>query len=118
MRESATSGNEMAAKKNGRSTFGQCQKPSGLLGYYSSVDYVIWLAADHCRACSFTHYQVEALLFHELKHTGQRQTDEGPVWILQGHDWEGFFEEILIYKDWRPDIAHLRKAFQLNLFDE
>ena len=104
-------------KKNGQSTFGQCRKPSGLLGYYAAVDFIIWLAADHCRASLFTHWQVEASLFHELKHTGMRMTDEGLVWTIQGHDWEGFAEEIVFYGDWRPDVVYIRKAFQLTLFE-
>lgn len=101
-------------KKKGGLTFGQCQKPSGLLKYYSAVDYVVWLAADHCRASLFTRWQVEALLFHELKHTRLKVNDEGAFFVLQGHDWEGFVEEVAYYQDWRPDMTQLKSAFGLQ----
>ncbi len=61
----------------GRLTFGKCQKPSGLLKHFSGVDFVIWLAADHCRM--FEPAQFEALLFHELCHVGSSKDAAGKV---------------------------------------
>lgn len=105
-------------KTGGRLKFGQCQKPTGLLAYFSNLDFAVWLAADHCTATMFTNLQVEALVFHELKHAGFKESEEGErTWTVEGHDWEGFAEEIRLYGDWMPDISNIREAFQMHLFE-
>lgn len=104
--------------RGGRLRFGQCQKPSGLLAYFSQFDFVVWLAADHCNATVFTRLQVEALVFHELKHAGFKESEDGErTWTVEGHDWEGFAEEIRLYGDWMPNISNIREAFQMHLFE-
>lgn len=91
-------------------TLGKCQKPSGLLKHFSAADFVIWLAADHCRDRRFTAYQVEALLFHELCHTDRDPESGKPV--LVGHDWEGFAAEVAHYGAWESATAHLAQQFE------
>lgn len=101
----------------GKLKLGQCQKPSGLLSYFSHTDFVIWAAADNC--LGFTWYQMEALLYHELKHASVDYDDQGEKKLtINGHDWEGFADEVRLYGDWKPDIEQIRKAFQPTLFDK
>lgn len=87
-----------------RRLLGKCQRPTGLLHYFCKADFVIWLAANNCQG--LTAWQIEALVFHELKHAGL--DDDGPV--LVPHDWEGFAEEIERYGLWKRDIEPIAKA--------
>jgi hypothetical protein len=105
-------------KSKGTLTLGRCLKPSGLLSYFSRTDFIIWAAADHCRLYQFTYWQIEALLFHELKHAVvERKADEDRKLSLKPHDWEGFVDEIRFYGAWRSSIERLREVFQPTLFD-
>lgn len=90
---------------------GKCQRPSGLLGYFSECDFVVWFAANNCRDIGITRWQMEALIFHELKHA--KMEDDQAVSVP--HDWEGFGEEVQVYGLWKADIAMVAEAFGKNL---
>jgi hypothetical protein len=69
-------------------------------------DWAVRLAADNCRASPFDDRQIEALLYHELKHYvvgGEgREAGEG------GLDLEVFADELRRYgywNDWRKALA-------------
>ncbi len=103
-------------KSKGKLTLGKCQKPSGLLAYFSNTDFIIWIAADHTRG--FDYITMEALLFHELKHADVEFDDFDEIKpVINPHDWEGFADEIRIYGAWKSDIEMIQKAFQPTLFD-
>lgn len=103
--------------KGGKAVMGKCVKPSGLAGYYAGADFVIWLAADHAWAYELKDEQIEALLFHELLHIGKEATDNGPVYYVRPHDFEGFKAEIHEYGFWLPEIKEIANVFQLRLED-
>jgi hypothetical protein len=87
-----------------RRILGKCQRPSGLLGYFSGADFVIWLAANNC--IGLTKWQVEALIFHELNHASM---DQGEATLVP-HDCECFASEIKRYGLWKTDIEHIAEA--------
>jgi hypothetical protein len=100
----------------GKMKLGQCQKPTGLLSYFSNTDFVIWVAADNC--IGFTYWQIEALLFHELKHASVDYDEKGEKKLaVEGHDLEAFVDEVRLYGAWKADIEQMKKAFQPTLFD-
>jgi hypothetical protein len=92
------------ATEKPRKLLGKCQRPSGLLAYFSRFYFVVWLAANNCQG--MTNWQIEALVFHELKHAFVE--DGEPVSIP--HDWEGFAEEIQRYGLWKQDIVPIAEA--------
>lgn len=109
-------------KSKGRVVFGKTSKPSGMLKHFSEADFVVWLAADHCRAAAFDDRQIEALLFHEMLHTAVTAPDEntgrggGPT--LVPHELEVFRAEVEIYGLWAPELKEVGPAFQqVSLFD-
>lgn len=103
-------------KSKGRATFGKCSKPSGLLKHFSEAQFVIWLAADHCRAAGYRDRELEALLFHEMLHTAVTEPDEntgrggGPA--LVPHELEVFRAEVEIYGLWAPALKEIAPAFR------
>jgi hypothetical protein len=114
---------KQGGKSKGRATFGKCSKPSGLLKHFAECQFVIWLAADHCRAAEFGDREIEALLFHEMLHMGVSEADEntgrggGPT--LVPHELEVFRAEVEIYGLWAPDLKEVGPAFQqASLFDQ
>ena len=94
-------------KTAGKRKLGQCQKPTGLLRHFSEMDFIVWIAADHCRFINY--YQITALVFHELKHAGYNP--ENDEYEIKTHDFEGFNSEIEIFGAWKSDIAAMQKAF-------
>lgn len=106
---------KQGGKSKGRVVYGKCSKPSGLLKHFAETQFVIWLAADHCRAAGFDDRQLEALLFHEMLHTGLSEVDEntgrggGPT--LVPHELEVFRAEVEIYGLWAPDLKSVGPAF-------
>jgi hypothetical protein len=92
----------------GRNVLGRCQKIGGVTKIYSKDHFLIWLAADNCRAMKATRLQIEALLFHELCHAG---VDEGQAFTV-GHDYEGFCRELKEYGAWKIDLADMTRAAQ------
>lgn len=105
---------EKGGKSHGRETLGACQKPTGLLRHFSGSDFVIWLAADHLREREAKAYEVEAIVFHELLHTGSN--DDGDP-VLIGHEWEGFGAEIEQYGVVATGASYLASAMQPFLFE-
>ena len=101
-------------KTRGQLKLGQCKKATGDLKYFSEMDAVIWLAADH-------HYglgdrRVEATLYHEMMHLWVDE-EEGKL-ALVGHDFEGFAAEVVKYGDCLPDVQQMAGAFrQLAMFE-
>lgn len=98
-------------KTNGRAKLGACQKLSGILRDTLEAQNLIWAAADHLRVREFTAWELEALVYHELCHAGEK---------LRSHDFEGFGAEIVRYGTWRIDLqvadAAIRQSHQLTLF--
>lgn len=109
-------------KRGGKAVYGRCQSLAGVARHYAGASYLIWAAADHCRAARLTGRQLEALVFHELCHLAPGEEDEetgeqAPP-VLVGHDFEGFLAELDVYGPWRPDLARAGETFaQLALFD-
>lgn len=94
-------------KTGGKNKSGQCQKPTGLLKHFSEMDFIVWLAADHCQFNNY--YQITALVFHELKHAGYNP--ENGEYEIKTHDFEGFNREVEIFGAWKRDTAAIQKAF-------
>lgn len=99
-------------KTRGRSTLGKCIKASGLPKYFTEADYIIWLAADHCRAFGLSQQQIEALTFHELLHAQLDDSGEDPAWKVRPHDVEMFNEELLRYGAWTSELKSAKDAFE------
>lgn len=109
-------------KSKGRVVFGKCSKASGLVKHFSESQFVIWLAADHCRMARYGDREIEALLFHEMLHTAVAEVNEntgrggGPT--LVPHDLEVFRAEIEVYGLWAADLRDVAPAFQqASMFD-
>lgn len=110
-------------KSAGMGNLGKCVKPSGLTKWFANSDFVIWLAADHLRALNehpaptpaegqrlpATWWQIEALVFHQLKHAGW---DEESGATIKHHEFEGFAQEVEEYGPWKEDIEVMRVAFR------
>jgi len=94
-------------RSNGKNTLGKCQKASGLLGYFVPSTFVIWLAADHLRGK--TTHQIEAVLYHELKHIGL--DDNGDPCVV-AHDFTGFLSELDRYGCYLEDLAIAKAHFE------
>lgn len=87
-----------------RRVLGKCQRPGGLLLHFAKAHFVVWLAANNCKG--LTAWQIEALVFHELKHA--KVEDDKPTSVP--HDWEGFAEEIQRYGLWKSDMEPIAEA--------
>jgi hypothetical protein len=92
---------------NGKDTLGKCVKLSGVTKIYTGDVFLIWLAADHANYHQLTHYQMEALIFHELCHA--TETDKGQPTIAP-HDATVFIAEIEEYGLWMADLVQLGQA--------
>lgn len=104
-------------ENKGRAILGKCNKPGGYARYFALCDWVIWLAADHCRQLEFTDEQIEALLYHELKHCVLVGKDAKPG--VRGHDYEVFADELNRYGFWNQGRENLKRAVQGRMeFDE
>lgn len=88
-----------------RRKLGTCQKPGGLLEYFSKADFIVCLMANNC--LGLTNWQVEAVVYHELKHAGITEKGE---WTTMPHDCECFAQEIERYGLWKSDLAKIARA--------
>jgi hypothetical protein len=109
--------------KAGNPTLGKCAKLSGATRYFAESDFLIWLAADHHTTFSATNRQVEAVIFHELKHVGaeiDEDTGELKGFTTVGHELEIFKDEIDVYGLWRLEMQPIARAMavQLSLMGE
>lgn len=100
-------------EKGGRATLGKCVKPGGIAHYFALCDWVILLSADQCRDRKFDDTQVEALLYHELKHCVLVGKESKPG--TQGHDFELFSDELRRYGFWGATQREAKQAVQLRL---
>ena len=100
-------------KSRGSVTLGMCIKLSGLAKYFGKVDFVIWLAADHCRERPGLNFA--GTMFHELMHVDK---DENDLPVTRPHEWEGFSAEVERFGIWRPSMQPIARAFQESLLPE
>lgn len=100
-------------QSQGNSTLGKCTKPSGLMLFYFRADFVIWLAADHVYDYKLTRWQIEAALYHELKHCAYDEDEDTgeKTPALRGHDIEAFNDEISEYGAWKSELKATAKVF-------
>lgn len=89
---------------------GKTTVPSGIAKYFSLTDYVVWLAADHCRRLEFTDDQIAALMYHELCHCTLKGT-EADIPGIRKHDFEGFNAEVEKYGAWNDSLVVTKAAF-------
>lgn len=89
-----------------------CVPLKGIAGYYSHADYMIWVAADKVDENPYSRYQVEAMLFHELKHIDAGQGDEGIITNTHPHELEVFRDELEHYGFWRSDRLAVAQVVQ------
>lgn len=103
-------------RKGGHPVFGKMAKRSGLLSAFTTCDFVVWLAADHVLEAEYTDRQIMALLHHELMHIGFEDPEDGEdgprKYVLVGHDFEGFKEELRVYGAWEDMLAEAAEAFE------
>lgn len=103
-------------KKGGHPVFGKTQKRSGLVSAFTSADFIVWLAADHVLEAEYTDRQITALLHHELMHISYEDpadgTDGARKYVLVGHDYELFAEELRIYGAWEEMLKEAAAAFK------
>lgn len=100
-------------ESGGSSVFGKCTKPSGLLAFYTERHFIIWLAADHCRAWEFGDREIEALLYHELCHAELiEDEDTGQVKAKTlAHEVEMFVSELDRYGLWHDSLKRAKYGF-------
>lgn len=104
----------------GREILGKASRPSGISKFLlEDVDFLLYVAADHCRNLGMTNYTMEAELFNLLC---QCFVDaEGKPMIL-GPDFSGFTAELRAYGTWNEELKIGGRAFrdtpvQLSLID-
>lgn len=103
-------------QSRGKLTLGQAQSATGLAHYFGNVEFVIWLAADHCRVMGLDAQKITAALFHELCHIDWDDAKEKAQLIA--HDFEGFVDEMREFGLWRRDLEVVTKAAQqMPLFE-
>lgn len=98
------------ATTGGKHVQGKCVKPTGLLAHLAHADFIVLMTVSDCQG--YTRHQVEALLYHELRHMGR--DDQGKLRYVS-HDVEAFGSEIARYGWWMPDLRNFGKAVQLRL---
>lgn len=109
-----------AKKSKGATMFGNCAKVSGLTKYFGLTDWVLEIAADLLREMKATNFQVEALIFHELKHIKVTIDDEGqPSYAYVREEYSAFADEIKRYGAWHGEIERVAESFaQAPLFGQ
>lgn len=98
-------------KAKGGEKLGRCVLATDLVKHYSGAHWVIWIAADHTLTNELTRLQVQALLYHELKHCALKGLLQRPG--IQKHDSEVFVGEVVRFGAWRPELEQLEQAFRL-----
>ena len=97
-------------KLNGKITLGKCVRLTGAAKHLAAegTEFLIWVAADHAEAVRLTEGQLEALLWHELRHVA-RSVKTGSA-AIRPHDAELFAGEIVRYGAWRRDLRQAADA--------
>jgi hypothetical protein len=88
-------------QEKGQPRLGGVVRGNAVLRELGSTDFVVWLAADHCRDFSVTDRQRDANLFHQLSHCS---VDEQGKPFISGHDFEGFESEVHRYGAWSVNL--------------
>ena len=105
---------------NGRAILGQAKRPNMVWKHFlEDVDYILFVASDHCRTQMLTNYACEALLFRLLC---QCFVDEEGKFTILDYDFQGFVAELNAYGPWTEDLKVGARAFrnspvQLSLDD-
>lgn len=85
----------LGGTSGGNATLGKCVKVTGLTKHFASdYHFVIWLAADHVVDFMLDDDEIEAIVFHELKHIEVLEEGE---YRVRGHDIELFVQEVELY---------------------
>jgi hypothetical protein len=98
----------------GAPRFGQLQKATGLLAHYCPDRFVIWIAADHVRDYHCSHFQLEALVYRELRHLSLEHNDKTgeDKLVITGYDFAGFVRELERYGAWHADLHRMQQTVQ------
>lgn len=97
-----------APVKADKVVFGQCVRVGTRERFFSEADWLVIISAD---AVAFmTNEQLEALIYHELKHLAW--DDEKEIIVPVGHDVELFRSEIDRYGLWMPTLRATAETFQ------
>lgn len=101
-------------KGGGKNTWGKAATLSGLLRHYVPEDFVIWLAADHCREAQLSQIDLQALIYHELCHCWfeEDETTGEMKWSVRAHDVTAFTSEVERYGAWTPDLRQMRRTYE------
>lgn len=98
-------------RAKGGDKLGVCTLSRGLLKFFARCDWVIWIAADHVYSGEMTRSQVQALLYHELKHCDRTGPTLSPG--IRKHDAEVFVGEVTRFGAWRDELERLERAFKV-----
>lgn len=107
-----------AKKKQAKVQAGFCTKTGGFVRFFGRCDVVVELGADVARSQRLTHFQIEAILFHELNHIGvEFDDDRTPTLYVRNEDLHVFNNEITRYGLYIADVERTAEAFaQAPLF--
>lgn len=99
--------------KHGKVTLGQAKcfsasdRAAGCPDFSITLLYNWWEKADAT--------QQRALMYHELRHCGAEETDDGTQLMSVPHNFEGFDDELALFGPWTRDLKSMQA--QLQLFD-
>jgi hypothetical protein len=102
----------------GKNVLGKSTKQSGLAAYFGDCDFTVIIAADFARQYQLTTHQMEACIYHELRHIQVSEDEETGDVILspRAHDAELFYDEITRYGFWADSLKGTRDVItQLGL---
>lgn len=107
-----------AKKSKGATMFGNCTKVAGFVKHFGQTDWILEIAADVLRDLKATAFQVEALIFHELKHISVKVDEDGNAsYSYVREEYQAFGDEILRYGAWHGEMEKVASAFaQAPLF--
>lgn len=97
-----------AGKERGRPALGKGAAPRGLLRHLCGSDFIVQVAANHCRDAEMTRDSVRALIFHILC-SCQLDDDDAPR--IVGPDFWGYALEVQQFGPWRSMLRVAETAF-------
>lgn len=93
---------------HGREILGQAKRPNMVWKHFlEDVDYILFVASDHCRTQMLTNYACEALLFRLLC---QCFVDAEGKLTIADPDWAGFTAEVAAYGCWTEELKLGKRA--------